>query len=171
MSALLFRGHGLDYITVCCIVCILGFFKDNTFKKAAVMSSTSIFFPDLGVLIPNFPCGACVQSHPSSTPFIKYVYCFIIPILNRSSPPSQTSPLSTALPHSCNRRLPFHSITLHLKISCPSSPAMPVARGMSCPVPQVKIEMESDYDDTDMNPRGRHRDHRDHRDMSSETTL
>ncbi|KAG9261466.1 electrogenic sodium bicarbonate cotransporter 4 [Astyanax mexicanus] len=57
------------------------------------------------------------------------------------------------------------SITLHLKISCPSSPAMTVARGMSCPVPQVKIEMESDYEDTDM-------DHRDrHRDMSSETTL
>ncbi|XP_056601762.1 electrogenic sodium bicarbonate cotransporter 4 [Triplophysa dalaica] len=63
------------------------------------------------------------------------------------------------------------SITLHLKISCPSSPAMPVARGMACPVPQVKIEMESDYDDTDMNPRGRHREHREQRDMSSETTL
>ncbi|XP_051751645.1 electrogenic sodium bicarbonate cotransporter 4 isoform X1 [Ctenopharyngodon idella] len=60
------------------------------------------------------------------------------------------------------------SITLHLKISCPSSPAMPLARGMSCPVPQVKIEMDSDYDETDINPRGRHRDHRD---MSSETTL
>ncbi|XP_066509747.1 electrogenic sodium bicarbonate cotransporter 4-like [Hoplias malabaricus] len=57
------------------------------------------------------------------------------------------------------------SITLHLKISCPSSPAMTVTRGMSCPVPQVKIEMESDYEDTDL-------DHRDrHRDMSSETTL
>ncbi|XP_063050991.1 electrogenic sodium bicarbonate cotransporter 4 [Engraulis encrasicolus] len=54
------------------------------------------------------------------------------------------------------------SITLHLKISCPSSPAMPMSRGMSCPVPQVKIEMESDYDtDTDMR----------HRDLSSETTL
>ncbi|XP_073716772.1 LOW QUALITY PROTEIN: electrogenic sodium bicarbonate cotransporter 4 [Misgurnus anguillicaudatus] len=60
------------------------------------------------------------------------------------------------------------SITLHLKISCPSSPAMPMARGMSCPMPQVKIEMESDYDDTDVNPRGRHREQRD---MSSETTL
>ncbi|KAL7839257.1 hypothetical protein SRHO_G00259150 [Serrasalmus rhombeus] len=57
------------------------------------------------------------------------------------------------------------SITLHLKISCPSSPAMTVTRGMSCPVPQVKIEMESDYEDTDMDPRDRHRD------MSSETTL
>ncbi|XP_071371998.1 electrogenic sodium bicarbonate cotransporter 4 [Centroberyx affinis] len=55
------------------------------------------------------------------------------------------------------------SITLHLKISCPSSPAVPMGRGMACPVPQVKIEMESDYDsDTD-----RHRQ----RDMSSETTL
>ncbi|KAL4636020.1 electrogenic sodium bicarbonate cotransporter 4-like [Arapaima gigas] len=55
------------------------------------------------------------------------------------------------------------SITLHLKISCPPSPAGPLARGMSCSVPQVKIEMESDYEDTDA-------DHR-HRDMSSETTL
>uniref|UniRef100_UPI003AAFE802 electrogenic sodium bicarbonate cotransporter 4 n=1 Tax=Centroberyx gerrardi TaxID=166262 RepID=UPI003AAFE802 len=61
------------------------------------------------------------------------------------------------------RDLPFPSITLHLKISCPSSPAVPMGHGMACPVPQVKIEMESDYDsDTD-----RHR----HRDMSSETTL
>ncbi|XP_051976874.1 electrogenic sodium bicarbonate cotransporter 4-like [Xyrauchen texanus] len=78
------------------------------------------------------------------------------------------------------------SITLHLKISCPSSPEMPMPRGMSCPMPQVKIEMESDYDNTDINPRSRHREHRDHRehrehrdhrdhrehrDMSSETTL
>ncbi|XP_028851097.1 electrogenic sodium bicarbonate cotransporter 4 [Denticeps clupeoides] len=55
------------------------------------------------------------------------------------------------------------SITLHLKISCPSSPAGPLTRGMACPVPQVKIEMESDYEDTDTDPR--------HRDMSSETTL
>ncbi|XP_062399134.1 electrogenic sodium bicarbonate cotransporter 4 [Sardina pilchardus] len=57
------------------------------------------------------------------------------------------------------------SITLHLKISCPSSPAGPMSRGMgmACPVPQVKIEMESDYEDTDTDPR--------HRDMSSETTL
>ncbi|XP_055367745.1 electrogenic sodium bicarbonate cotransporter 4 isoform X2 [Betta splendens] len=55
------------------------------------------------------------------------------------------------------------SITLHLKISCPSSPAMPMARGLACPVPQVKIEMESDYD-SDIDP---HRP----RDMSSETTL
>ncbi|XP_064827238.1 electrogenic sodium bicarbonate cotransporter 4-like isoform X2 [Oncorhynchus masou masou] len=38
------------------------------------------------------------------------------------------------------------SITLHLKISCPSSPTVPMAhgRGMAFPVPQVKIEMESD---------------------------
>ncbi|XP_077377044.1 electrogenic sodium bicarbonate cotransporter 4 isoform X4 [Festucalex cinctus] len=55
------------------------------------------------------------------------------------------------------------SITLHLKISCPSSPAMPMGRGMACPVPQVKIEMESD-DDSDV-------DHHRPRDMSSETTL
>ncbi|XP_037634514.1 electrogenic sodium bicarbonate cotransporter 4 isoform X2 [Sebastes umbrosus] len=55
------------------------------------------------------------------------------------------------------------SITLHLKISCPSSPAMPLGRGMACPVPQVKIEMESDYD-SDI-------DHHRPRDMSSETTL
>ncbi|KAM8865989.1 electrogenic sodium bicarbonate cotransporter 4 isoform 2-T2 [Synchiropus picturatus] len=55
------------------------------------------------------------------------------------------------------------SITLHLKISCPSSPAVPMSRGMPCPVPQVKIEMESDYD-SDMD---QHR----LRDLSSETTL
>ncbi|KAJ4941581.1 hypothetical protein JOQ06_011460 [Pogonophryne albipinna] len=54
-------------------------------------------------------------------------------------------------------------ITLHLKISCPSSPAVPIGRGMGCPVPQVKIEMESDYD-SDIDPRRP-------RDMSSETTL
>lgn len=62
-----------------------------------------------------------------------------------------------------NWSLPFLSITLHLKISCPSSPAVPMGRGMSCPVPQVKIEMESDYD-SDI-------DHHHPRDMSSETTL
>ncbi|XP_037634513.1 electrogenic sodium bicarbonate cotransporter 4 isoform X1 [Sebastes umbrosus] len=62
-----------------------------------------------------------------------------------------------------NWSLPFLSITLHLKISCPSSPAMPLGRGMACPVPQVKIEMESDYD-SDI-------DHHRPRDMSSETTL
>lgn len=55
------------------------------------------------------------------------------------------------------------SITLHLKISCPSSPAVPLGRGIACPVPQVKIEMESDYD-SDI-------DHHRPRDMSSETTL
>jgi sodium bicarbonate cotransporter 5 len=45
-----------------------------------------------------------------------------------------------------NWNLPFLSITLHLKISCPSSPTVPMAhgRGMAFPVPQVKIEMESD---------------------------
>ncbi|XP_023676484.1 electrogenic sodium bicarbonate cotransporter 4 isoform X1 [Paramormyrops kingsleyae] len=53
------------------------------------------------------------------------------------------------------------SITLHLRISCPPSPAAPFARGVGCTVPQVKIEMESDYEDSE---------HR-HRDMSSETTL
>lgn len=63
-----------------------------------------------------------------------------------------------------NRSLPFLSITLHLKISCPSSPAVPMGRGMACPVPQVKIEMESDYD-SDID------DHHRPRDMSSETTL
>uniref|UniRef100_A0A4W6G695 Anion exchange protein n=1 Tax=Lates calcarifer TaxID=8187 RepID=A0A4W6G695_LATCA len=62
-----------------------------------------------------------------------------------------------------NWSLPFLSITLHLKISCPSSPAVPMGRGMACPVPQVKIEMESDYD-SDI-------DHHRPRDMSSETTL
>ncbi|KAG7476891.1 hypothetical protein MATL_G00087590 [Megalops atlanticus] len=55
------------------------------------------------------------------------------------------------------------SITLHLKISCPPSPAGPLTRGVSCPVPQVKIEMESDNEDTDIYPR--------QRDMGSETTL
>ncbi|XP_046871368.1 electrogenic sodium bicarbonate cotransporter 4 [Hypomesus transpacificus] len=55
------------------------------------------------------------------------------------------------------------SITLHLKISCPSSPAMPMGRGMPCPVPQVKIQVESDYEDSDT-------EHR-HREMSGETTL
>ncbi|KAL0979183.1 hypothetical protein UPYG_G00181840 [Umbra pygmaea] len=57
------------------------------------------------------------------------------------------------------------SITLHLKISCPSSPAVPLAhgRGMAFPVPQVKIEMESDYDTDIERPR--------RRDVSSETML
>lgn len=62
-----------------------------------------------------------------------------------------------------NWTLQFLSITLHLKISCPSSPAVPMTRGLACPVPQVKIEMESDYD-SDIDP---HRP----RDVSSETTL
>ncbi|XP_068594962.1 electrogenic sodium bicarbonate cotransporter 4 [Brachionichthys hirsutus] len=55
------------------------------------------------------------------------------------------------------------SITLHLKISCPTSPAGPLGRGLPCSVPRVKIEMESDYD-SDF-------DHPHSRDMSSETTL
>ncbi|XP_069037666.1 electrogenic sodium bicarbonate cotransporter 4 isoform X3 [Lepisosteus oculatus] len=58
------------------------------------------------------------------------------------------------------------SITLHLKISCPSSPAVSLSRNAAFAVPQVKIEMESDYDDTDTD-----RHHRHHRDMGSETTL
>ncbi|KAJ8263597.1 hypothetical protein COCON_G00160540 [Conger conger] len=55
------------------------------------------------------------------------------------------------------------SITLHLKISCPPSPATPLSQGMSCPMPQLKIKMDSSYDDTDS-------DHR-RRDRSGETTL
>ncbi|KAM4748290.1 electrogenic sodium bicarbonate cotransporter 4 isoform 1-T1 [Rhinophrynus dorsalis] len=55
------------------------------------------------------------------------------------------------------------SITLHLKISCPPSPAIGFPRGAINAVPQVKIEMDSEYDDSDMekNPR----------DRGSETTL
>ncbi|XP_051784718.1 LOW QUALITY PROTEIN: electrogenic sodium bicarbonate cotransporter 4 [Erpetoichthys calabaricus] len=55
------------------------------------------------------------------------------------------------------------SITLHLKISCPSSPAVNFSRNSMCTVPQVKIEMESDYNDSDTD--------RHPRDMGSETTL
>uniref|UniRef100_A0A8C0ZCV0 Anion exchange protein n=1 Tax=Cyanistes caeruleus TaxID=156563 RepID=A0A8C0ZCV0_CYACU len=54
-------------------------------------------------------------------------------------------------------------VTLHLKISCPSSPAFNYTRNPICAVPQVKIEMESDYDDTDTEKAPR--------DMGSETTL
>lgn len=35
------------------------------------------------------------------------------------------------------------SITLHLRISCPSSPATPTCR----PAPQIKIEVESESDE------------------------
>ncbi|XP_078421762.1 electrogenic sodium bicarbonate cotransporter 4-like isoform X2 [Cetorhinus maximus] len=55
------------------------------------------------------------------------------------------------------------SITLHLKISCPSSPAFNYSRNAICSVPQVKIEMESDYDDTDTEKA--------RRDTGGETTL
>ncbi|XP_055518290.1 electrogenic sodium bicarbonate cotransporter 4-like isoform X4 [Leucoraja erinacea] len=55
------------------------------------------------------------------------------------------------------------SITLHLKISCPPSPAFSHARNTICSVPQFKIEMESDYNDANTE-RGR-------RDLSGETTL
>ncbi|XP_073474324.1 electrogenic sodium bicarbonate cotransporter 4 isoform X3 [Aquarana catesbeiana] len=55
------------------------------------------------------------------------------------------------------------SITLHLKISCPSSPAISYPRNPLNAVPQVKIEMDSEYEDSDIekNPR----------DRGSETTL
>ncbi|XP_040197406.1 electrogenic sodium bicarbonate cotransporter 4-like, partial [Rana temporaria] len=55
------------------------------------------------------------------------------------------------------------SITLHLKISCPPSPAIGYPRNPLNAVPQVKIEMDSEYSDSDIdkNPR----------DRGSETTL
>ncbi|XP_061622706.1 electrogenic sodium bicarbonate cotransporter 4 isoform X4 [Phyllopteryx taeniolatus] len=83
------------------------------------------------------------------------------PKLEASEEADKYSPYSNHSPSSDSDL--DRSITLHLKISCPSSPAMPMGRGMACPVPQVKIEMESD-DDSDMD---QHRP----RDMSSETTL
>ncbi|XP_072122725.1 electrogenic sodium bicarbonate cotransporter 4-like [Mobula birostris] len=55
------------------------------------------------------------------------------------------------------------SITLHLKISCPSSPAFSYSRNAICPVPQFKIEMESDYEDVDAEKA--------RRDQGGETTL
>ncbi|KAK9395339.1 electrogenic sodium bicarbonate cotransporter 4 [Crotalus adamanteus] len=63
-----------------------------------------------------------------------------------------------------NNSDPDHSITLHLKISCPSSPAFSYSRSPVCTVPQVKIEMGSNYEDTDTE-----RQHP--QDMGSETTL
>ncbi|XP_068130991.1 electrogenic sodium bicarbonate cotransporter 4 isoform X1 [Hyperolius riggenbachi] len=49
------------------------------------------------------------------------------------------------------------SITLHLKISCPPSPAISYPRSALNTVPQVKVEMDSEYDDSDLekNPRDR----------------
>ncbi|XP_028829951.1 electrogenic sodium bicarbonate cotransporter 4 isoform X3 [Denticeps clupeoides] len=55
------------------------------------------------------------------------------------------------------------SVTLRLKISCPPSPALPSSHLSAFPVPQVKIQVESDYDDTDNYPQ--------HRSYGSETTL
>ncbi|XP_062913133.1 electrogenic sodium bicarbonate cotransporter 4-like isoform X2 [Mobula hypostoma] len=55
------------------------------------------------------------------------------------------------------------SITLHLKISCPSSPAFSYSRNAICSVPQFKIEMESDYEDVDAEKA--------RRDQGGETTL
>ncbi|KAM5316686.1 electrogenic sodium bicarbonate cotransporter 4 isoform 3-T4 [Glossophaga mutica] len=56
-----------------------------------------------------------------------------------------------------------HSITLHFKISCPASPAFNYSQSPVFMVPQVKIEMESDCDFTDVGMYGREAD--------SETTL
>ncbi|KAK1332951.1 hypothetical protein QTO34_006482 [Cnephaeus nilssonii] len=47
------------------------------------------------------------------------------------------------------------SITLHFKISCPASPAFNYSQRPVFMVPQVKIEMESDCDFTDMGTYGR----------------
>ncbi|XP_073906127.1 electrogenic sodium bicarbonate cotransporter 4 isoform X2 [Castor canadensis] len=55
------------------------------------------------------------------------------------------------------------SITLHFKICCPASPAFNYSRSPVFMVPQVKIEMESDYDFTDMDNYGR--------ETNGETTL
>ncbi|GCB65732.1 hypothetical protein scyTo_0004850, partial [Scyliorhinus torazame] len=63
----------------------------------------------------------------------------------------------------CNSDSLDRSITLHLKISCPSTPAFNYSQNAICPVPQVKIEMESDYDDTDTEKAWR--------DTGGETTL
>uniref|UniRef100_UPI00398F686C electrogenic sodium bicarbonate cotransporter 4-like n=1 Tax=Pristiophorus japonicus TaxID=55135 RepID=UPI00398F686C len=64
---------------------------------------------------------------------------------------------------SSNSDLLDRSITLHLKISCPSSPATNYSQNAICSVPQVKIEMESDYNDTNTENA--------QRDMRGETTL
>ncbi|KAM6432080.1 electrogenic sodium bicarbonate cotransporter 4 [Liasis olivaceus] len=81
--------------------------------------------------------------------------------------PGEEKNLPVGLLHSDsspNSSDPDHSITLHLKISCPSSPAFSYSRSPICAVPQVKIEMGSNYEDTDTE-----RQHP--QDMGSETTL
>ncbi|XP_027478689.2 electrogenic sodium bicarbonate cotransporter 4 isoform X2 [Zalophus californianus] len=50
------------------------------------------------------------------------------------------------------------SITLHFKISCPASPAFNYSQSPVFMVPQVKIEMESDCDFTDVDRYGRETD-------------
>ncbi|KAG8440867.1 hypothetical protein GDO86_006559 [Hymenochirus boettgeri] len=55
------------------------------------------------------------------------------------------------------------SITLHLKISCPPSPAIGFPRTTMNTVPQVKIEVDSEFDDSDLE--------RNPKDRGSETTL
>ncbi|KAH0623024.1 hypothetical protein JD844_030913 [Phrynosoma platyrhinos] len=81
-----------------------------------------------------------------------------VPISLCHNNPNGTRPIR--IPKQC----PLCShITLHLKISCPSSPAFNYSRNPICAVPQVKIEMESDYEDTDTEKHAR--------DMGSETTL
>lgn len=55
------------------------------------------------------------------------------------------------------------SITLHFKISCPASPTFNYSQSPVFMVPQVKIDMESDCDFTDMDRYGS--------EAGSETTL
>ena len=50
------------------------------------------------------------------------------------------------------------SITLHFRISCPASPAFNYSQSPVFMVPQVKIEMESDCDLTDVDRYGRETD-------------
>ncbi|XP_048378972.1 electrogenic sodium bicarbonate cotransporter 4 isoform X10 [Stegostoma tigrinum] len=70
---------------------------------------------------------------------------------DRDSVDEEKGPLAGAVQAEmspCNSDSLDRSITLHLKISCPSSPAFSYSRNAICAVPQVKIEMESEYDDT-----------------------